>query len=194
MMALTPYQLCSRALLKIGANTISSFDEGTAEAEVAGNLYDSIRDAVLSSHPWSFATGQMTPPKLAAIPLADFDYAYQLPADFLRVLSLGETDRQTGRGAFYRIHERRIHTDTDGVLLTYIFRPDESIFPAFFDTALIARLSAEFSMPLTENTSRTEILFKQADAIFRQAKLIDSQQQTPAVFQDFTLIHSRAAS
>ncbi len=193
-MSLTPYQLCSRALIKIGANTISSFDEGTAEAEVASNLYGSTRDAVLSAHPWSFATGQMTPPKLAASPLADFDCAYQLPNDFLRVLSLGETDRQTGRGAFYRIHEQRIHTNTDGVLLTYIFRPDESIFPAFFNNALIARLSAEFSLPLTENTARTEVLFRQADRTFRQAKLIDSQQQTPAVFQDFTLIHARAAS
>ncbi len=193
-MALTVYQLCSRALLKIGANTISSFDEGTAEAEIAGNLYGSARDALLSAHPWSFATGQITPPKLAASPLADFQCAYQLPNDFLRVLSLGETDMKTGRGVLYRIHERRIHTNTDGVMLTYIFRPDESIFPAFFDAALIARLSAEFSMPLTENTARTEALFKQAEMEFRQAKLIDSQQQAPVVFEDFSLIRARGAS
>ncbi len=38
-MALTSIALCSRALLKIGAGTIASFDEGTAEAEVAANLY-----------------------------------------------------------------------------------------------------------------------------------------------------------
>ena len=30
--------LCSRALLKIGAQPIASLDEGTAEAEVAANI------------------------------------------------------------------------------------------------------------------------------------------------------------
>lgn len=190
-MALTKYQLCSRALLKIGANTISSFDEGTVEAEVAGNLYDSARDTVLSAHPWSFATGQTTLGKLDASPLADFDHAYQLPTDFLRALSLGETSLETGRGAPYRIHERRIHTNTDGVILTYIFRPDESTFPPFFDTALIARLAADFCMPLTENTARTDALFKMAEIEFRRAKLTDSQQQTPVGFEDFTLIPAR---
>ena len=34
-MALSALALCSRALLKIGAQPIASFDEGTAEAEVA---------------------------------------------------------------------------------------------------------------------------------------------------------------
>ncbi len=59
-MAISSIALCSRALLKLGADTLASFDEGTAEAEVAANLYPSVRDALLSAHPWSFATGQMT--------------------------------------------------------------------------------------------------------------------------------------
>ncbi|HYZ32347.1 MAG TPA: hypothetical protein VE684_08710, partial [Crenalkalicoccus sp.] len=76
-MSLTALALCSRALLKIGAQPIASLDEGTAEAEVAANLYPAVRDALLSAHPWSFATGQETLPRLAARPVADFAYAYQ---------------------------------------------------------------------------------------------------------------------
>ena len=64
-MALSALALCSRALLKIGAQPIASFDEGTAEAEVAANLYPAARDALLSLHPWSFATAQATLPRLA---------------------------------------------------------------------------------------------------------------------------------
>ena len=59
-MALSALALCSRALLKIGAQPIASLDEGTAEAEVAANLYPGLRDALLAAHPWSFATGQAT--------------------------------------------------------------------------------------------------------------------------------------
>lgn len=50
-MSLTKIGLCSRALLKIGARTISSFEDGSAEAEVAQNLYPGVRDALLSSYP-----------------------------------------------------------------------------------------------------------------------------------------------
>ncbi len=189
-MALSSIALCARALLKIGASSITSFDDGTAEAEIAANLYGSIRDGLLSSHPWNFATAQTTLPQLVATPVADYAYAYQLPPDFLRALSAGPTGR--GRGLTYRIAEARLHSDSDQLVLTYIFRPDETGYPAFFDQALIARLAAEFCIPLTESTSRAETLFKLADAAFREAKIIDSQQATPGRIEDFSLITVRA--
>ena len=149
-MALSNIGLSSRALLKLGADTIASCDEGTAEATIAANLYPSTRDALLSAHPWSFATAQATLALLAAEPVADFAYAFQLPADFLRALSAGPSGR--GRELSYRIIERRLHTDTSDIILSYIFRPGESEFSPFFDQALIARLAAEFCIPLAERT------------------------------------------
>ncbi|HSV27967.1 MAG TPA: hypothetical protein VLL76_00370, partial [Candidatus Omnitrophota bacterium] len=173
-MALSAIALCSRALLKIGAATIASFDDGTAESEVAANLYPAVRDALLSSHPWNFATGQVTLPRLAAQPVADYAHAFQLPADFLRALSAGVSGR--GFGLSYRIAESRLHCDSDEVVLTYVFRPDELSFPPFFDQALIARLAAEFCIPLTESTTRAEFLYRLSEDEFRRAKLIDGQQ------------------
>ena len=188
-MALSSIALCSRALLKLGAGSIASFDEGTAEAEVAANLFGHVRDAMLSAHPWSFATGQATLARLSAQPVADYAYAYQLPADFLRALSVGTGGR--GRGADYRIAEKRLHTDMSEIVLTYIFRPVEEEFPPFFDQALIARLSAEFCIPLTESTSRFETLNKMAKIEFGHVKTIDAQQDTPGRIEDFTLVNVR---
>ncbi|TCS61689.1 hypothetical protein [Varunaivibrio sulfuroxidans] len=188
-MAFSSIALCSRALLKLGANTIASFDEGTVEAEIAGNLYQPVRDGLLSAYPWSFATGQVTLARLNAQPIADFAYAYQLPADFVRVLSAGSGGR--GRGVSYRISERRLHTDAQEVVLTYLFRPAESEFPPFFNLALIARLAAEFCIPLTESTSRSQALFSLADREFRHAKTVDSQQDMPGRIEDFSLIEVR---
>jgi len=188
-MALSSIALCARALLKIGASSITSFDDGTAEAEIAGNLYETVRDGLLSSHPWHFATAQATLPRLVVEPVADYSYAYQLPSDFLRALSAGPTGR--GRGLNYRIAESRLHSDSTQLVLTYVFRPDESAYPPFFDQALIARLAAEFCIPLTESTSRAETLFKLANHSFREAKLIDSQQSTPGRIDDFSLINVR---
>jgi len=190
-MALTGIQMCARALLAIGCEPITSFDDGTAEAEVAGMLYGGVRDALVSAYPWSFATAQRALAEVASVPIADFARAYQLPDDFLRALSVGAAGSASGRGAAYRIHERRIHTDVAGVVLTYIFRPDSRTFPPFFDQALIVRLAAEFCLPLTENTARAELQAKLAQAEFQRAKSIDAQQQTPNRFEDFTLLEVR---
>jgi len=190
-MALTGIQMCARALLAIGCEPIGSFDDGTAEAEVAGMLYAGVRDALVSAYPWSFATAQRALAEVAATPVADFARAYQLPDDFLRALSVGTTGTARGRGIAYRIHERRIHTDAAGVVLTYVFRPDSRTFPPFFDQALIMRLAAEFCLPLTENTSRAELQAKLAQSEFQRAKSIDAQQQTPNRFEDFSLLEVR---
>lgn len=186
---LTAIALCSRALLKIGATTIASFEDGTAESEVAANLYGFTRDALLSSHPWNFATGQATLPQLVAAPVADFQYAYQLPADFLRAMSAGVDE--SGSGLTYRIVENRLHCDSDTVVLTYIFRPSEISFPPFFDQVLIARLAAEFCIPLTESTSRAQFLYDLAEGEFKRAKAMDSQQHTPSAIRSFPLLQVR---
>lgn len=188
-MALSQIALCARALLKLGAEPIQSFEDGTLEAEVARNLYPSTRDALLSAYPWSFATAQAALPRLLGEPVADFANAFQLPADFLRALSAGSGAR--GRGLDYRIFERRLLTDADSVVLTYVFRPDESAFPPFFDQALIARLAAEFCIPVTESTSRAEALAAIADEEFRRAKLIDAHQDVAPGVEDFTLLEAR---
>lgn len=189
-MALSAIALCSRALLKIGARPIASFEEESAEAEVAANLYGSTRDALFSSHPWRFATAQASLPRLEAEPIADFAHAFQLPADFLRALSVGTAG--LGRGIPYRIAERRLHAEADAVVLTYIFRPAEAAVPPFVDQALIARLAAEFCIPVTENTSRSEMLHRVAEEELRRARLIDSQQDTPRAIEGFPLVDVRS--
>lgn len=188
-MASSKIDLCSLALLKIGANSIASFDEGTAEAELAANIYHSVRDALISAHPWNFALTQQTLAKLAIQPVADFANAFQLPADCLRVHSAGPEGR--GRGLEYRISERHLHTNAEVVVLTYLYRPKEVDFPPFFEMALIARLAAEFCIPLTDSTSRWEGLRKVAEQEFRRAKLIDSQEDSAPHFEDFSLIEVR---
>ena len=129
-MIYTDIGLCSQALLKIGAATISSFEDGSSEAEVAANLYPLLRDGLLSVYPWSFASAQCALPRLTEMPVADYRYAYRLPPDLLRIVSAGIGER--GQGLEYRIRENALHTNADKVVLSYLFRPAEKNFPAFF--------------------------------------------------------------
>lgn len=168
--------LCSRALLRVGANGITSFYDGTAEAEIAANLYPSVRDALLSAHPWNFATKQTELVRLATRPEADFDSAFPLPADCLRVISVGTNG--SGAGIVYKILGREFAANEDNIILTYVSRVPESVFPAFFDYLIITFLAAEFCIPITESTSRWEALRKIADLELRRARLIDAQEET----------------
>jgi hypothetical protein len=188
-MALDDIGLCARALVRVGVHPITSFSDGTTEAEIAGLLYAPLRDAVLSSYPWSFATGQINLTRLSVTPAADYQYAYQLPNDFLRAISAGNGGR--GRGINYRITGNQLHSDASEILLTYIFRPDETAFPPYFDAMLMVRLAAEFCLPLTENVSRAEALSKQAENDFTRARQTDAQQDTPNRIENFTLIDAR---
>ena len=190
-MALTDLQLCSKALILCGANTISSFDEGTVEAEIAGTLYASTRDALLSAHRWQFCTAQHRLNKRADRPVADYRFAYQLPNDFLAVISLGDAARPQGAGATYRIMEARIETDLDGAILTYTFRADERRYPPYFSQALISALAAAFALPITESNTRADRMTTRAERDFQQAKRIASQQQTPAAMPMDTLVAVR---
>lgn len=188
-MALNSIELCSSALVKLGADSISSFEDGTAEAKVAARLYPLARDAMLSAHPWSFATKKAELAQLTETPPTDFAYAHQLPNDFLVALSAGDAGR--GRGLVYQIVNRQLHCDAETVVLSYVFQPSEGDFPAYFTPALVTRLAAEFCLPLTENTSRADRLTRLAEAELKLAKLADSQQDTPPKVEDFTLIEAR---
>jgi hypothetical protein len=188
-MALNDIALCTRALVRLGAQPISSFTDGSAESEICGALYAPMRDSLLSAYGWSFATGQVELTQLDETPIAEYQKAYALPNDFLRALSAGNNVK--ARGMDYRIMRGKLYANADKVILTYIFRPDESEFPPFFDSALISKLAAEFCIPLTENTSRFETFYKLAETEFARARQIDAQQDRPGRIENFPLTDVR---
>ena len=185
----TAITLCSKALTKIGAKSITSFEEDTAEAEVANQLYEPTLQNLLASYPWRFALKQKNLARLTNTPVSDYQYAYQLPGDCVRVLSAGQNIKSSGLD--YKIVGQSLHTNAENVILNYICRPEEDDFPAFFKEALIGKLATEFCLPLTESTTRTDYVKKMSETSISSARLIDSQQNINSTFQDFSLIEVR---
>ena len=181
----TAIDIASQALVGIGANAIQSFTEGTTEANVAAQLYDQSRDAMLAAHPWNFATAQHDLNELVTAPLTDYTTAFQLPADLIRVIAANDGAGRKIRD--YRIEKQTLLCNSDNVILQFIYRADESLFPPHFIDALVARLKVVFCIPLTESTTRAEYLYNAADTEMRRARNIDSQQDTPQAITDFPL-------
>ena len=89
-MAISEVQICSMALLKFGDLVITSITSPTNKQERACAIYYPImRDKLLYAHPWNFAVKRADISAIqAATPPFEWDYAYTLPANCLRVLEL----------------------------------------------------------------------------------------------------------
>ena len=48
-MSITAIDLCSRAVLLIGANAIQSFEDGTRESNVCSSIYELVRDTLFAN-------------------------------------------------------------------------------------------------------------------------------------------------
>ena len=130
-MADSKFDICNKALVLVGANTISSFTQNTTESKVANQLYESTLENLLTRCRWRFASKQAQLSKNTANPDARYDSSYALPNDahIIHTVTVGDDvikyDRY-GQNLFTNT------TSSDTVIADYTFQPSESIFPPYF--------------------------------------------------------------
>jgi hypothetical protein len=171
-MATTDVSVCANALLMVGAEIISSFTEGSKEANVCSGLYPTTRDTLLQSYPWRFSIGEATLARLAATPnLDDWQYAYQLPTHpkCLRVI--------TAEGNInYAIFEDKLYCNQTAVKIYYQFQPDEQQMPSYFLQCLQFEMASILSIALFEDENKATLFENKLGRWERKARAIDSQQ------------------
>ena len=169
--------ICNRGLILIGAEPITSFDDGTTEARVAANIYEDVVQTSLTNARWRFATNQETLNRLTDAPTARFDLAYQQPNDTLIIHAITVNDNPIE----YQIYGDMIYADTtttDTVVADYTFRQTEEFFPSYFVMAVAYGLAQVFATSIARDGSLTQTMATLADAAMRKARSVDSQQQT----------------
>lgn len=173
----TPVDLCSRALILIGAEPISSFEDGTTEALVSVNMYEDVIRTSLVNTRWRFATNQAILNLLTAVPTGRYDRAYQLPSGYLMVHTATVEDNIID----YQIYGDKLFADTsasDTVILDYTFRASELEFPSYFTIAVEYALAMVFATSIARDASLAALMEKQATNAMAKARSLDSQQQT----------------
>src|SRR5690554_1418146 len=86
-------ELCSRALKKLDANVIQSFNEATFEAEVASTLYEGIKQSELSNYQWNFNIHFFKLSREVATPTdPNWKYQYLPPPNMLALITV--TDKR----------------------------------------------------------------------------------------------------
>lgn len=163
-------QICNNALLLVGANTIGSFLEQSRESMIANAFYSLKRDTMLQQYIWRFSVTQAELSRLVETPLYDYSYAFQLPANAIRVNS-------HENNPLFKIFGKKLYSNSDSAKITIQTIPNESEFPAYFTNALVSELGATFALAF-ENDLKYKLLKEEARLEFIKAKSIDSQTQT----------------
>ena len=179
-MADTKVDICARALIMIGAQPISSFDDGSTEALVASNIYENITQSILCRHRWRFATEQQQLSLLASAPTGRYEYAYQLPTspDLLQLNTITVADvpieySRYGDKVFVNGYDSQ-----SALIADYIFRQDESEFPAYFKDALELKLASRFAGSVARDAAMIKQFSDEAERQMLIAKNTDSQEVT----------------
>ena len=168
--------ICSRALILIGAEPITSFDDDTTEALIAGNMYEDIVRTNLTSTRWRFASNQAVLNRLSDAPTGRFNSAYQLPEN-LFVHAVTVNDFAIG----YNIYGSKIFCDAsvnDILIADFTYRANEVDFPSYFSVCVEYAMAQVFATALARDQSLANMMQTQYLMLLAKARSTDSQQQT----------------
>jgi hypothetical protein len=177
MPANTPIKVCSRALILIGEEGISSFSDGTAQSDVADAMYEDVARASLTNSRWRFATAQAQLNRLVSAPDGRYSAAYQLPANMLMLSAITVNDHPIK----YDTYSGKAFCDADPndvLIADYIYRADEADWPAYFTIAVEYAMAAVFAVSVARDAQMSQMMEQKAQFHMIQARRLDSQQQT----------------
>lgn len=195
-MAVTKVDIASRALVMIGSNPISSFNDDTTEALVTNTIYEEVVESTLTRHNWRFATGQQQLSLLANTPTGRFEYAYQIPAnpECLKILAVTVNDALIQ----YSRYEDKIYLDGFGsqsaVIMDYIFRQSEDQFPPHFRLAVEYKLASIFGGSVARDAALVREFDQLSERQLLIAKNTDSQETTTKTLSTDRFITERRSS
>lgn len=194
--------ICSDALIMLGARPISSFNEGTDEANVADRLYADVRDQALIIYPWSFSFKKLQLARLVTTPVNEWKYEYQLPGDGIgpprRVYNSSSTNIVPISA--YELMGDKLLTNEERIYVEYQYSVPEYAMPTYFVQLLKYMMAWHMALPITDQVEKAQ--YWQGVAVgspgengrggyMRTAMNVDGQGQPVQTIEDYSLIAVR---
>lgn len=190
----TDVSIASNALVMLGDKPIATFEDSTLDgqtvtrASVAANLWPSVRDAVIRSHPWNCCIKRVSLLPNSEAPAFDFRYQFDMPGDCLRVLSMGEL----GRDVPYKLEGGKILCDYSPCRLRYLFaNTNAATYDSLLVDLLTVTMASRMAYAITQSAALADAMAQRADAMARKARAVDGQEDTADPLGDDPLMRAR---
>lgn len=182
----TDVSICSNALLLLGAEPISSFEDND-QARAAKNLYQATVDSVLRHHTWNCCVRRVQLAPESTAPAFDFSHQFLLPSDWVRTLQVGQYAQEID----YKTEGRRILANSTVLPLRYIARVTEDKWDAGLIDVVTLAMAARLAYAVTRSNTVQQVLEQKLQFEFRAARAVDGQDDPPETFGDFPSFTSR---
>lgn len=185
----TETELVNAALRKSGgAKRILALTDSVGSAGIAQDVLTSERDDLLRSGVWNFAITRIQLGQLSTLPAFGWAFAYSLPSDCERVVSVH--DNSDGTGVIpYKVESilqadgsyiNAIATDANAIFLRYCRQvTDPNLMTASFRQVLILRMAKIFAISIAKSNPLFAELKDEEKSAYRQARSIDGIEDWP---------------
>ena len=190
--------ICNLALDQLKQEYIQSIDAPeTWVAEVCAMHYDQARQEVLRKHPWNFAIKRDTLTKSATAPVFGWQAAYNLPNDFLRLISIGDDSLNSIRNHYQLENNQILGSDLDSVTadtiqIRYVYDlTDITKFDPLFIKCLYLQMAINMAPRFSLTRAMLQELKEELTDVQPWATAVDGQERPPQRIQRSKIIAAR---
>lgn len=194
-------QIANRSLQKLGAASITSFNQDSTAGRAMNLAYTIVRDAELRRRRWKFSITRQNLAALSTAPVNGiYQLQYQLPAQCLRVLDVGDYS-PGGDTSDYRSRTVADYSIEGGLILTNIASPlslrfiqqitNSGLFDSAFVEAFAARLAWETCEQITQSGEKRKLAMQEYKSAILEATQANALETPPDFKADDSWVMAR---
>lgn len=174
MPVITETSICNGGLIKLGADPISSLSEDVKNARLCNARYEFLRNEVLESHPWVFATKIAELASVVWTSNNEWQYKFALPTDYLQ-MQRGEDWKQD-----FEVFDGYLYANESPIKIKYTAEiTAASRFSTVFAECLSWRIAAELAYAITNSNTVAEQMMKAYMLALKEARYADAHKRSP---------------
>jgi len=172
--------IVNNALAHVSEHRITDHAESSPSAVKARTVWPLARLEALSAYEWGFASKVVKLDRSNTTPVAEWQYAYDKPGDFVRIVAVSDCSQFDRDNVFYHWADRdgRIETDAAAIYLHYVYDHDTvGKWPVHFVDYMAVTLAQRINPSITTSQSTGEALASMKMRMLTTMRARDAQQQ-----------------
>ena len=194
--------IANDALVMLGMDTITALSDTLNQARAINAVWNLERDNELRARVWKFSIARAALPALSSVPASGpYTSQYQLPAQCLRTLSVGDSYPAADLSDYRSGPTTGDYAIEGGMILTNLPAPlsvryvkqitDPGLFDASFAKMFACRIAKAVCFRLTNSMETVKAIMQEYQTALSEAMRANALETSPTMPADDTWINTR---